>query len=259
MISLTAIFAGLAATLLVMLAAWLISIPLRDVSIVDIFWGPNLVAAAIAYALFLPQPGPRDWLIVSMVILWALRLGAYIYGRNRGQPEDRRYRAMRERRGASFWWRSFYVVFVTQAVLAWVLSWQLLGAIAGQAPLGWLDVLGVGVWLFGLVYETVADRQLAKFLAAPDRGTAVMDRGLWRYSRHPNYFGEFCLWWGLFLLAASTGAWWSIISPLMLTGLLLKVSGVALTEQTIAERRPEYRDYIRRTSAFFPLPPKATP
>jgi steroid 5-alpha reductase family enzyme len=248
---------GLIATVGAMFAAWLASVPRRDVSIVDIFWGPNLLVAAIAYALSLPLDGPREWLVLCMVGAWALRLSGFIAARNHGKPEDRRYRAMREKRGDAFWWKSFYIVFLTQALIAWVLSWQLYGAMAGTAALAWLDGLGVALWLFGFVFETVADRQLARFLARPDRGDAVMDQGLWRYSRHPNYFGEFCLWWGLYLLALSAGAWWAIIAPLMLSFLLLKVSGVALTEKDIADRRPAYRDYIERTSGFFPLPPRS--
>ena len=249
-----ALLAGLAATLITMLAAWLISIPRRDVSLVDVFWGVNLLAAALAYAVFLPQPGPRAWAVLAMVGVWALRLGGHIAARNHGQPEDRRYRAMRARRGEAFWWKSLYIVFLTQAIIAWILSWQLYGAMAGQVPLGWFDAIGVALWLFGLVFETIADRQLANFLAQPGREDRVMDQGLWRYSRHPNYFGECCLWWGLFVLAASAGAWWTVIAPLMMTVLLLRVSGVALTEKDIADRRPDYREYLRHTSAFFPLP-----
>ena len=248
---------GLLATLATMLLAWAVSVPRRDVSIVDIFWSANLLAAAIAYALSLPVAGPREWLVICMVAAWALRLSGFIAARNHGKPEDRRYQAMREKRGEAFWWKSFYVVFLTQAVIAWILSWQLYGAMASSAPLTWLDGLGVTLWFFGFVFETVADRQLAGFLARPDRGDAVMDQGLWRYSRHPNYFGEFCVWWGLFLLAASAGAWWSIVAPLMLSFLLLKVSGVALTEKSIAGRRPGYQQYMRRTSAFLPMPPKS--
>ena len=247
---------GLIAATFVMVFAWVLSVPRKDVSIVDIFWGVNLLAAAIAYAFALPGQGPREWLVLCMVAAWALRLSGFIAARNHGRPEDRRYQAMREKRGESFWWKSLYIVFLLQAVLAWILSWQLYGAMAGDQALGWLDALGVGIWLFGLVFEAVADRQLAQFLARPDRGDAVMDQGLWRYSRHPNYFGECCGWWGLFLLAASAGAWWTVISTVMITFLILKVSGVALTESDIAERRPAYRDYIERTSSFVPMPPK---
>jgi steroid 5-alpha reductase family enzyme len=143
-------------------------------------------------------------------------------------------------------------VFGLQAVLAWVISAPLAGAITGQAPLGPLDAVGAALTLFGIVYEAVADAQLARFKADPANQGAVMDRGVWRYTRHPNYFGEFCVWWGLYAIALGAGAGWTIFGPLAMTLLLLKVSGVALLEKDIAERRPAYRDYIARTNAFFP-------
>jgi len=249
--------AGLGATLVVMLCAWIMSVIRRDVSIVDIFWSLSILAATVVYAAAQPQSHARGLLVLLLVSLWALRLAGHILWRNRGRPEDRRYRAMREKRGASFWWKSLYIVFALQALLAWIISAPAYGAAAGAAPLGWLDGAGVALWLAGFAFETVSDYQLSRFLGRPDRGDAVMDRGLWRYSRHPNYFGEFCLWWGLYLVALSAGAWWTIVGPLLLSFFLLKVSGVALTEKDIAERRPAYRDYVAKTSAFFPRPPRA--
>ncbi len=240
-----------------MLIIWLLSVVASDVSIVDIFWGPCLFAAGLTYALILAPAGPRWYWVLAMLALWALRLAIYLSLRNHGQPEDRRYRAMRDKRGQSFWWKSLYVVFLTQGILAWILSWPLFGAMGSQTSLGWLDALGACLVLFGLCYETIADWQLAAFLAQPDHGSGVMTKGLWRYSRHPNYFGEFCVWWGFFLFAASAGAWWTVVSPCMLSFLLFRISGVALTEKDIALRRPEYSQYLRSTSAFFPQPPKA--
>ncbi|RMF96176.1 MAG: DUF1295 domain-containing protein [Gammaproteobacteria bacterium] len=247
--------AALAASIALFLLAWLLSVLRRDASIADIFWGPAVAGCAAVFLAVIPATGPRAWLVLGMVAAWALRLSAYIFERNRGQAEDRRYRAMREKRGPSFWWRSLYVVFLSQALLAWIVAWPTLAAIASPRPINWLDAVGTALWLFGLAWETVADRQLARFLASDRDRAAVMDRGLWRYSRHPNYFGECCAWWGLFLVAAAGGAWWTVVSPLLLTLLLLKVSGVALTEKDIGERRPAYRDYMRRTSAFIPRPP----
>jgi steroid 5-alpha reductase family enzyme len=163
---------------------------------------------------------------------------------------------MRRRHDPGFWLKSLYLVFALQAVLAWIISLPLFGAMHGDAPLGLLDYLGAAVFLFGLLWESLADFQLARFLRTRTSQDAVLDSGVWRYSRHPNYFGEFALWWGLWLLAVAGGAWWTIISPLLLSFLLLKVSGVAMLEKDIAERRPAYRDYIRKTSAFFPRLPR---
>jgi steroid 5-alpha reductase family enzyme len=138
-----------------------------------------------------------------------------------------------------------------------VISLPLLAAVNSTTPLGWLDAIGAAVWLLGMVFEAGGDWQLARFKADPANRGKVLDSGLWRYTRHPNYFGDFCVWWGLFLIALAGGGWWSVIGPLVMSGLLLKVSGVVLLEKDIGERRPAYRDYVRRTSAFFPAPPRA--
>lgn len=255
MISLDIALYGLYATVAVMVVAWLISIPLRDVSIVDVFWSVNLGCAGLAYAWAQPALGDRGRLVIALVLIWAVRLAGHILWRNWGEPEDRRYRAMREKREPGFWWKSLGIVFLLQAAIAWVISLPILGGVGSTTALFWLDGLGLIVWMIGLGFESLADFQLGRFLSQPERGAAVMDRGLWRYSRHPNYFGEFCLWWGIYLIALAAGAWWTIVGPVLLTFFLLKVSGVALTEADIAERRPEYRQYVRRTSAFFPRPP----
>ena len=147
-----------------------------------------------------------------------------------------------------------YIVFGLQGVLAWIVALPLLPAIASSAPLGWLDLLAVAFWVTGFVFEAVGDYQLARFKKQPENAGKVMDTGLWRYTRHPNYFGDFCIWWGFFLFAAATGAWWTVLSPVLMSFLLLRVSGVAMLEKTIEQRRPKYADYIRRTNAFFPGP-----
>jgi steroid 5-alpha reductase family enzyme len=150
-------------------------------------------------------------------------------------------------------------VFGLQALLAWVVSLPLLVGIFDARPLGWLDYLGVVVLLFGLLWESIGDAQLARFKCVADNRGQVMDQGLWRFSRHPNYFGECCVWWGFYLIALSGGGWWAIASPVLMTVLLLKVSGVGLLEKDIGERRPAYRDYVARTNAFFPWLPKRAP
>lgn len=249
--------AGLLTSLACMLVAWVISLPLRDVSVVDSFWGVAVAGTGVAYCLASAAATPRGLLATGLAVLWAVRLAAFVTWRNHGKPEDRRYREIRARNEPGFAWKSVYLIFVFQALLAFVVGLPLLGAQLGAAPLGWLDALGAGLFVFGLVFESVADQQMARFQREPRSERGVMDRGLWRYSRHPNYFGEFCLWWGLYLVALAGGAWWSFVGPLLLTFFLLKVSGVALTEKDIAGRRPDYADYIRRTSAFVPRPPRA--
>ena len=179
--------------------------------------------------------------------------------RNLGKKEDYRYQEMRRRQGDRFAMTSLWTVFGLQGVLMWVVS---LPVQVGQVPatppsLTWIDYLGAAVWLVGLLFESVGDWQLARFKADPANKGKVMDRGLWRYTRHPNYFGDFLVWWGLYLIALATGvAWWTVIGPIVMSILLIRVSGKAMLEKTIGKRRPGYDDYIRRTSGFFPMPPK---
>ncbi len=234
---------------------WLVSVFRRDVSIVDVTWSLMFLAAAAAYYLA-TDPGPRAVLVLVLVSLWALRLAGYIAWRGHGEPEDYRYRTIRANNQPGFAWKSLYLVFGFQALLAWIISLPLLAAINGVASLGWLDAFGIALWLTGMVFEAGADLQLARFKADPANRGKVLDSGLWRFSRHPNYFGNFCIWWGFYLLALAAGGWWTVVSPLLMTLLLLKVSGVALLEQTIGERRPRYREYVRNTNAFFPGPPR---
>jgi len=233
--------------------AWLLSLRKNDVSIVDSFWPLLILTGTATYAMLAQQPGPRTLVVLALVGLWAVRLAAHITWRHWGEPEDRRYQAIRARNQPNFEYKSLVLVFALQAVLAWVVSSLVLSAVLNPRPWSWLDSLGVIVIVAGALFEAVADWQLARFKSDPAHKGKVMDQGLWRYSRHPNYFGEFCVWWGFYLVALSAqGWWWAIASPLLMTVLLLKVSGVALQEKDIAERRPGYRDYIARTNAFFP-------
>jgi len=260
--------AGLAVALAAFTLVWLLHLPLRDASIVDVLWGPAfLLVAAIYSALPGAAGGARSRLILVLVALWALRLGGYLLWRRWGEPEDPRYRAMRKRWGAPFAWVSLPVVFWLQAAICWVVSWPLFQGIrapgaAGGGDLGWLDAAGAVLFAVGFLFETVGDVQLARFKADPAssgrNGGRVMDRGLWRFTRHPNYFGECVLWWGLGLIAMATGwgAWWTLASPALMTVLLLRVSGVTLLESHLQETRPGYAEYVRRTNAFVPGRPK---
>ncbi|MGD8230045.1 MAG: DUF1295 domain-containing protein, partial [Desulfobacteraceae bacterium] len=193
------------------------------------------------------------------VTVWGLRLAIHIAGRNLGKGEDRRYQAWRASYGPKFWWVSLFTVFGTQGILLWVISLVTQAGQISATPhkLVWVDALGLLVWAVGFFFEAVGDWQLRRFKANPENRGKVMEQGLWAYTRHPNYFGECLMWWGLFLIAlAAPGNIWTIISPLTITILLLKVSGVTLLEKSITETRPKYRDYMESTSAFVPWFPK---
>lgn len=236
---------------------WLISLRLKDASIVDPFWGPGFAIASITYYLVDGRYPDRGTLVLGLVTLWAARLGYHLYVRNRREGEDPRYAAMRKARGKQFPLISLFTIFWFQAFLLWVISLPILGSIASQAPLGFFDILGMVVFLIGLTIESIADNQLSLFRAVPANKGHVLDTGLWRYSRHPNYFGEAVLWWGLYLIAVSAAAYWAIVGPILITFLLLRFSGVPMLEEGLSASRPGYSEYIKRTSSFLPWPPKS--
>ena len=251
--------AGLACSAGLALLTWIASLVRRDASLVDRTWSLMIAGPALAYAAQIGWGWPRAIALLSLVVAWGVRLGAYITWRNWGHGEDRRYQEIRTRNEPHFALKSLVLVFALQAVLAWVVSMPALAALAGDRPFGALDILGIAVAVAGFLFEAIGDAQMAAFKADPAHRGQVMDRGLWRYTRHPNYFGEACFWWGIWLLALAAGgaaAIWTVLSPALMTVLLLKVSGVALLEKDIAERRPAYRDYIARTNAFIPGPPR---
>ncbi len=244
--------------LVLMTILWLISLWLKNSSIVDIFWGTGFVITGWVYFALTPDGFPlRKWLIAILVTIWGLRLSLHILLRNWGKPEDFRYQVWRKEAGSRWWWRSFFKVFLLQGVLMWIISAPLLAAqLSGEpARLTVFDILGVIVWAIGFFFESVGDLQLARFKANPANKGKVMDRGVWRYTRHPNYFGDAAQWWGYYLIAASAGGWWTIFSPVIMTLFLLRVSGVTLLEKTL-EKRPGYQEYIRKTSAFVPWFPR---
>jgi steroid 5-alpha reductase family enzyme len=255
----TLYLAALPVLLIFILPTWIASVLKRDVSIVDNTWSLMLLAMAFTYtspAWLNGELSMRATLLLLMVSTWALRLSIYISWRNHGEGEDRRYQAIRRKHEPGFAFKSLYLVFGLQALLAWFISLPLLAAATGSAPIGALDVFAVLVWLIGFGFETVADAQLAAFRAKPENRDKVLDSGLWRYSRHPNYFGECTLWWGFYLLAVAAGGWWTFPAPLLMTFLLLRVSGVVLLERDISDRRSAYREYVQQTNAFIPGPRK---
>lgn len=245
---------ALPAILVVALLAWGVCTVRRNAGIVDIFWSAFLLTAALWYFLSQPSPAHRAWLVLALTTLWAVRLAFHLAVRNWNAPEDHRYQAIRARNQPGFTWKSLYLVFGLQALLALVVAAPLYGAVVSTQPLNPLDALGAVVALAGLMYESVADAQLRRFVTDDRNQGKVMDRGLWRYSRHPNYFGEFCVWWGFFLIALAAGAWWAVVSPLLMSLLLLRVTGVTLLEKDMDRRRAGYAQYVLRTNAFFPGP-----
>jgi steroid 5-alpha reductase family enzyme len=248
-----------AAVAALMISVWMLSLIRRDASIVDIFWGIGFVLiAAVSCAVGDGYSG-RKFLVVLLASAWGLRLALYLLWRNWGAVEDYRYQAMRRHYGDRFPVVSLFTVFGVQGVLMWVVSLPL--QVAQHAPLPahltWLDALGVILWAVGLFFESVGDRQLARFKADPAHRGKVMDRGLWAYTRHPNYFGDALAWWAYFAIACATpSGWWTIISPIVMTFFLMRVSGVALLERKLVKTRPEYDAYRRRTNAFFPWFPR---
>lgn len=246
-------------TMAAMILMWLVSLALRNASIVDAFWGSGFVLIGVVSFVLGSGYPIRKLMVTTLLIIWGLRLSIHIGWRNRGKGEDFRYQAMRKRIGPRFAIVSLFVVFGLQGLLMWIISLPVQKAEFSIHPaaLTVFDFLGMVVWLVGFGFEAIGDWQLARFKADPNNKGKVMDRGLWAYTRHPNYFGDALLWWGLFLIALSTPrGWWTVISPVIMTTLLMKVSGVALLEKTLVKTRPAYQDYVRRTSAFFPMPPK---
>lgn len=241
-----------------MLALWLLSIPLKDASIVDIFWGPGFALAAwTSFALAGGAPA-RRWLVAALTTVWALRLGAYLFWRKRGEGEDPRYTALIDHLGPERrHWTTFTRVFLLQGALMWVVALPVMAAMVWREPLGVFAWLGAALWLAGFAFEAVGDWQMARFKADPANGGKVMDKGLWRYTRHPNYFGDACLWFGFWLIACDHPFGFAlVVSPLLMTYFLVRVTGKALLERRLKRKNPAYAAYIARTSGFFPLPPR---
>jgi len=235
--------------------AWGISFLKKDAGVADIFWGLGFVL--ISWVTFFHGSGypGRAMLLSVLTSIWGLRLAIHITLRNWGKPEDPRYQAMRKKSGERFWFTSIYSVFGVQGLLLWIISLVLQAGGASALPKRWtwLDGFGFLLWMVGFLFEATADWQLSRFKADPMNKGKVMNKGLWAYSRHPNYFGESLIWWGFFLIAMATpNAFWTVISPITITYLLLKVSGIPLLEKTMTRKRPEYEAYISNTSAFFP-------
>jgi steroid 5-alpha reductase family enzyme len=256
---------GNAAILLgVVLILWVVSLQIKDVSFIDSVWGGAMALLALVSWLRVAEPGALATLIAAMTIVWGVRLAVHLLRRWRREGEDPRYARMlrKPREQGRFAVAALTRVFLGQAVLLFVVSSPAqvgILAAASEQPISGLALVGLALWLVGVFFEWVGDCQLARFRADPASKGQVMDTGLWRYTRHPNYFGDACAWWGIWLAAASAGWWvapWTLPGPLFLTFTLTWWSGKPLLEAGLAKRRPGYADYVRRTSGFFPLPPR---
>ncbi|MDA7979780.1 MAG: DUF1295 domain-containing protein [Pirellulales bacterium] len=252
------LLANLAVITALFTSAWMLSLIRRDAGIADLFWGLGFVAIAGVSLGFGTETHPRQLILALCVSIWGLRLSGYLAWRNLCKPEDYRYATMRKKHGDHFAWRSLFMVFWLQGLLMWVISFPIqVGGFRGE---GWPPTIlpGTGLWMVGIVFESVGDFQLARFKSNPANKGKVMRSGLWRYTRHPNYFGDFLVWWGLFLLAVEPQSWWwTILGPVLMSFLLIRVSGVHLLETSLRTRLDDYEEYVRTTSAFFPLPPRS--
>ena len=243
-------------------ASWLVSIPLRNVSIIDIVWGLAFVTSSVAALLSAPEIRVRHVVTTMLVVVWGVRLTVHPALRNHGAGEDFRYAAMRRRIGPTFWWKSLARVFLVQAIAAWLVSLPVMLAASDSSDDAFdlLVVIGASVWLVGFAFESIGDLQLVRFKANPHNQGAVLQHGLWRYTRHPNYFGDSIVWWGIFITSvARPRGWFGLVGPLLMTFLLVRVSGVALLEKSLHKRKPEYAAYVARTAAFVPRRPRSTP
>ncbi len=248
---------GLLLILSFMAVVWVVSLVLKKASIADPFWGLGFVVAAGYYYLSTANESLRKIIVLTLVTIWGLRLFGYLLWRGFGKPEDYRYAQFRKEYGEHrYWWVSFFQVFVLQGVLLWLISAPLLSAQYYDQQLGWLDGIAIGFWLIGFIFEAGGDYQLVKFKSNPANKGKVLNAGFWRYTRHPNYFGDACVWWGFGLFSVAAGSYWPILGSALITFLLVKVSGVAMLERSLKTTKPEYSEYIRKTNAFLPWIPR---
>jgi steroid 5-alpha reductase family enzyme len=250
---------GIILIISILTGLWLVSLILKDASIIDSFWGLGFIALAWFYHFRLTDNlNIRSLVLCILTTLWGVRLAVHIFTRNHGKGEDYRYQAFRAEHGKNFWWISYFRVFLLQGFLLWIIAVPLLiGQISSENNLQVFDYLGITLWIIGFMFEALGDYQLVQFKKNPENKGKVMDVGLWKYTRHPNYFGDALLWWGYFCFTFSVGGYWTIFSPILMTFLLMRVSGVALLEQKLVETKPAYKEYVEKTSAFFPMFPKS--
>jgi len=238
---------------------WIWSVFIKNVSIVDIFWGLGFVVVNAFYVFMSGELNTRKILILALVSIWGIRLAIYLAFRNIGKGEDFRYKEFRRNYGPKrYWWFSFFQTFLLQGVLIMIVSLPLLGinSSASSGDLKLLDYIGIVVWLIGFTFEAGGDFQLARFKQDLGNKGKVLNTGFWKYTRHPNYFGDSAVWWAYAIFSIAAGSYWQIIGSIVMTLLIIKISGVALLEKTLNNTKSKYREYIEKTSSFFPWFPK---
>jgi len=249
---------GLLLILCLMTTLWIVSVVLKNVSIVDMFWGFGFVLINTFY-FFNTEPTPAKIILLVLVAVWGLRLSIYLAIRNIGKPEDFRYQEFRKKYGENrYWWISFFQTFLLQGILMFIISLPLLGVnlYSTSRSLSFLDYVGILIWTIGFIFEAGGDIQLARFKANKANKGKVLNTGLWHYTRHPNYFGDSAVWWGFGLFCLSAGSYWLVAGSVIMTLLIIKVSGVALLEKSLKDQKPQYAAYIEKTSSFIPWFPK---
>jgi steroid 5-alpha reductase family enzyme len=249
---------GLLSSLLIATIAWSLSLRPKNVAIVDIFW-PLFLIIPVAICFYL-NASARGVALAGLlaILVWGLRLSIHLFNRNLGKEEDHRYAEIRSQSGPRFAFISLFKIFWLQAIIAWIIAIPLFLIMQSNNSFGIIHIASLALWVIGFFFESIADWQLYVFRKRFKDTKKVLDTGLWKYSRHPNYFGEFCMIWGLYFLSVPSGGWWTIFSPLALTYCLFKFTGVARMEKNIDERRPEYKAYSIKTNAFFPGPTKSS-
>lgn len=238
---------------------WGLSVIIRNVSIVDLFWGMGFVIVDAVYFFGSGDFYTRKIIVLVLVTIWGLRLSIYLSWRNIGKGEDFRYQEFRRKYGAErYWWISYFQTFLLQGALTMLVSLPLLGVNSqtNSDSLSLIDYLGILIFIIGFVFETGGDYQLATFKKNPNNKGKVLSTGFWKYTRHPNYFGDSAVWWSFAFFSISAGSYWTIIGSIAMTLLIIKVSGIAIIEKSLNDTKPQYRDYIRKTNAFFPWFPK---
>lgn len=252
-------FQALLLILMLVTILWLISIFIKNVSIVDLFWGLGFVISASFYFLKGDGNELRKIIVLALVSIWGLRLSGYLSWRNIGKGEDFRYREFRKKYGEDrYWWISYFQTFLLQGILMWLISAPLLAAMhyGKELQLSFTDYAGIVFWIIGFTFEAGGDFQLAAFKADPANKGKVLDTGFWKYTRHPNYFGDSSVWWGYAIFSLAAQGYIQVLGSILMTLLIIKVSGVSLLEKSLKDKKPEYQEYIRRTSAFIPWFPK---